>query len=286
MASTVEIAAMRRAIAISAFGLGTTSPNPPVGCVILDADGQMIGEGFHRRKGEAHAEGHALAAAGAASYGGTAVVTLEPCNHAGRAPACRGLLIDAGIARVVVALIDPTSRGEGGVAELRRAGVDVETGVLAGEAELVLGSWLTALGRGIPSVTWAYVQDAAGHRAMPIADLQRFDAVLYPDGGLQEGTPGGHGDTFMLPGQLPAGDPEHVLRTLYASGVRSLLMVGDQRLAAPWVAGGVVDEVVIYLPGRTPSAAAGEPVAPAGFSIAAVRRAGDYMVVQTRRHHR
>ncbi|WP_345409925.1 bifunctional diaminohydroxyphosphoribosylaminopyrimidine deaminase/5-amino-6-(5-phosphoribosylamino)uracil reductase RibD [Nonomuraea salmonea] len=113
---------MRRAIALSALGLGTTSPNPSVGCVILDEDGRVVGEGFHRRKGEAHAEGNALAAAGPEARGGTAVVTLEPCNHVGRAPACRALLIEAGIARVVVAVIDPTSRGEGGVAALRQAG--------------------------------------------------------------------------------------------------------------------------------------------------------------------
>jgi diaminohydroxyphosphoribosylaminopyrimidine deaminase/5-amino-6-(5-phosphoribosylamino)uracil reductase len=77
---------MRQAIALSALGLGTTSPNPPVGCVILDAQGLVAGQGFHRRKGEAHAEVNALAAAGNRARGGRAVVTLEPCNHHGATP--------------------------------------------------------------------------------------------------------------------------------------------------------------------------------------------------------
>jgi diaminohydroxyphosphoribosylaminopyrimidine deaminase/5-amino-6-(5-phosphoribosylamino)uracil reductase len=85
-ASTAEISAMRHAIATSALGLGSTSPNPPVGCVILDRNGRPAGEGYHRRKGEPHAEANALAAAGARATGGTAVVTLEPCNHHGRTP--------------------------------------------------------------------------------------------------------------------------------------------------------------------------------------------------------
>lgn len=79
-----EIAAMQRAVAISALGLGSTSPNPPVGCVILDRHGTPAGEGYHRRKGESQAEVNALAAAGSRAAGGTAVVTAEPCNHYGR----------------------------------------------------------------------------------------------------------------------------------------------------------------------------------------------------------
>src|SRR5947199_392297 len=114
VASTREVEAMRLAIALSAHGLGTTSPNPPVGCVILDRAGQLVGTGYHRRKGEPHAEAYALADAGRRAAGGTAVVTLEPCNHVGRTPACRQLLVDAGVARVVIAVLDPTSRGDGG----------------------------------------------------------------------------------------------------------------------------------------------------------------------------
>ena len=113
MATDAETAAMRRAIALSAAGLGTTSPNPPVGCVLLGPGGEIVGEGFHEREGEAHAEVQALTAAGSLAAGATAVVTLEPCNHQGRTPPCRQALIDAGIRRAVVAGIDPTSRGAG-----------------------------------------------------------------------------------------------------------------------------------------------------------------------------
>src|ERR1041384_6563397 len=124
-----EAAAMRQAIALSTLGIGSTSPNPPVGCVILDATGQLASAGYHQRKGESHAEVHALAAAGERARGGTAVVTLEPCNHHGRTPPCHQALIDAGIARVLIAVMDPTSRGAGGAARLRDAGVHVQTDV-------------------------------------------------------------------------------------------------------------------------------------------------------------
>lgn len=273
---------MRRAIALAALGLGTTSPNPPVGCVILDAGGHVVGEGFHRRKGEAHAEGNALAAAGPAARGGTAVVTLEPCNHVGLAPACRALLIEAGIARVVVALIDPTSRGAGGVAELRRAGVDVEVGVLQDEAERVLRPWLTALRRGTPYVTWAYSADTEDGREESPVEVRCYDAVLGEDGRLREGVPGGHGDTFVLPDKLPQDEPEKTLRILYSSGVRSLLVLGERGAAERYSSAGLVDELLVRLSDRAASSQGG-PLPPAGFRIANVRRLQDHMLIQARR---
>ncbi len=131
---------MRRAIAVSAAGIGTTSPNPPVGCVLLLPDGRLLGEGYHERKGEAHAVPQALTAAGPPLPGGaTAVITLEPCQQAGRRPPCSQALIEAGISRVVIALADPAAPGPGGAAALRAAGLEVETGVLAAEASVVLG---------------------------------------------------------------------------------------------------------------------------------------------------
>lgn len=166
MATAAEIAAMRRAIGVSAAGIGATSPNPPVGCVVLDRAGRVLGEGYHERKGEAHAETQALAAAGTLAEGATAVVTLEPCNHHGRTPPCRQALIDAKVRRVVIAVIDPTSRGEGGAAALRRAGVDVETGVLADEAHVVLGSWLSSQQIRRPIISWPYLISADGIAAL------------------------------------------------------------------------------------------------------------------------
>jgi len=155
-ASAAEIAAMRRALALAARGIGITSPNPVVGCVILDRAGEPAGAGWHERAGGPHAEIVALRAAGERAEGGTAVVTLEPCDHTGRTGPCTTALIGAGIARVVVAVRDPHRLAAGGAATLRRAAVDVVTGVLADEAERLNEAWLTFVRRGRPFVTWKY----------------------------------------------------------------------------------------------------------------------------------
>ncbi|WP_405140319.1 bifunctional diaminohydroxyphosphoribosylaminopyrimidine deaminase/5-amino-6-(5-phosphoribosylamino)uracil reductase RibD [Sphaerisporangium sp. NBC_01403] len=291
MASQVEIQAMRHAIALSAHGLGTTSPNPPVGCVVVDGQGRILGEGYHHRKGEAHAEGNALCAAGGAAIGATAIVTLEPCNHVGRAPACRQLLIDAGIVRVVVALVDPTSRGEGGVAALRNAGVEVEVGVLADEAELVLGPWLSALRTGRPTITWSYIADVSGPASaldrMPgVMELRKgVDAVLHADGRLEEGVLGGHGAGMInIPSRIH-GDGDTALRSLYAGGVRSLLIDGGAGLTEPLLSEGLIDYVVAYLPHMSPSSSTGlgHEIVLAGFRITQISRAADHVCVHARR---
>ena len=157
---------MRRAVALSTRSLGTTSPNPPVGAVVLDASGQVVGEGWTRPPGGPHAEVVALADAGDRARGGTAVVTLEPCRHTGRTGPCTTALLEAGVARVVVACADPTEQAGGGVEVLREAGVDVETGVLADEAERgPLEAWLTSRGSGRPFVTWKYAATLDGRSA-------------------------------------------------------------------------------------------------------------------------
>src|SRR5690349_23534872 len=127
--------AMGRAIALAARGLGTTSPNPVVGCVLLSAAGEVVGEGFHAYAGGPHAEIVALAQAGERARGGTAVVTLEPCNHTGRTGPCAQALIQAGLRRVVIAVDDPNPVASGGAATLRAAGLQVETGIGRAEAE-------------------------------------------------------------------------------------------------------------------------------------------------------
>ena len=126
---------MRRALALAALAEGRTSPNPLVGAVVLDADGRLVGEGFHARAGQPHAEVGALAQAGEAARGGTMCVTLEPCCHHGRTPPCSEAVLQAGITRVVIALEDPDPRvAGGGITQLRQAGVEVITGVLREEA--------------------------------------------------------------------------------------------------------------------------------------------------------
>jgi len=165
MASTTEHAAMRRALELAPRGLGATSPNPVVGCVVLDADGRVAGEGWHERAGGPHAEVAALAAAGSAARGGTAVVTLEPCAHTGRTGPCTLALLEAGIARVVHAVDDPTAAAGGGASVLRAAGVDAEGGVLGEEGERVAEAWLTSVRRGRPHVTWKLAATLDGRSA-------------------------------------------------------------------------------------------------------------------------
>ncbi|WP_422752289.1 bifunctional diaminohydroxyphosphoribosylaminopyrimidine deaminase/5-amino-6-(5-phosphoribosylamino)uracil reductase RibD [Micromonospora sp. WMMD708] len=157
--------AMRRAIELGARGLGTTSPNPVVGCVLLDADGVVVGEGFHAYTGGPHAEIVALAQAGERARGGTAVVTLEPCDHTGRTGPCSHALIRAGIARVVIAVPDPNPVASGGAATLRAAGVRVEFGVRADEAEAGNVAWLTSMRRGWPYLIWKYAATLDGRSA-------------------------------------------------------------------------------------------------------------------------
>ncbi|WP_433255522.1 bifunctional diaminohydroxyphosphoribosylaminopyrimidine deaminase/5-amino-6-(5-phosphoribosylamino)uracil reductase RibD [Streptosporangium sp. CA-135522] len=156
---------MRRAIELAAHGRGTTSPNPIVGCVVLDASGQVAGEGFHAYAGGPHAEVVALRAAGERARGGTAYVTLEPCDHTGRTGPCALALLEAGIARVVVAVNDPNPMAAGGADRLRRHGVVVETGVLAEEAERGNTEWLTSVRLGRPHVTWKYAATLDGRSA-------------------------------------------------------------------------------------------------------------------------
>lgn len=254
MPTANEITAMRQAIALSALGLGTTSPNPPVGCVILDRHGDQVGTGFHRRKGEPHAEANALASAGSRADGGTAVVTLEPCNHVGVTPACRQILLDANVARVLIAIIDPTSRGEGGAAVLKAAGVDVEVGVLADEAQSVLGPWLTATRRRRPWVNW--LPFAALANTCDTADLtavrelrQQADIVICPDGRVLEGIPGGHGKgRFHHPPTIDSTDPVASLNQLFDAGTRTALVVGDTAFARVLLAREAIDQALIDLP--------------------------------------
>lgn len=147
--------ALRRAIDLAALGAGTVLPNPVVGCVLLSPDGRVVGEGYHRRAGGPHAEVVALADAGAAARGATAVVTLEPCNHTGRTGPCSVALIEAGVAAVVVAVRDPWPAAAGGIETLRAAGIAVTQaqGEIADAAADVNRVWLTSTRRGRPFVT-------------------------------------------------------------------------------------------------------------------------------------
>ena len=160
-----ELAAMDRAISLAALGLGETSPNPSVGAVILDKHGTVVGEGRTAPAGGPHAEVLALQQAGDRARGGTAVVTLEPCNHTGRTGPCTLALHDAGIARVVVAVTDPNPLAAGGIDTLRAAGIATTTGVRAAEAADGLRYWLTAVPRERPYIVWKYAATLDGRSA-------------------------------------------------------------------------------------------------------------------------
>lgn len=156
-ATAAELAALVRAVRIAAQGAGTVLPNPVVGCVLLDAAGRVIGEGFHQRAGQPHAEVLALRAAGSRTRGSTAVVTLEPCNHTGRTGPCTEALIRAGVSRVLVAVRDPWLPAAGGMDRLTAAGIQVvdlsERPESAGAHE-VNRVWLTSIRLRRPFVTF------------------------------------------------------------------------------------------------------------------------------------
>src|SRR5579885_399977 len=148
---------MHRALAQGELVRGTTSPNPPVGAVVLAADGRLVGEGATAPAGGPHAEIVALAAAGDAARGGTVVVTLEPCAHTGRTGPCTAALIEAGVAKVIYAVADPNPVAAGGAETLREAGIAVHAGLDSQAAVSgALRPWLHAVQTGRPFVTWKY----------------------------------------------------------------------------------------------------------------------------------
>ena len=160
--SDIERSAMRHALELAASPGVPLGPNPRVGCVLLDAEGHTIAEGFHRGAGSPHAEVDALNRAGAAARGATAVVTLEPCNHTGRTGPCAQALIDAGVRRVVIAQRDTNPVAVGGADTLRAAGVEVETEVLVDEARRLNRVWTFAVEHGRPFVTWKFATTLDG----------------------------------------------------------------------------------------------------------------------------
>jgi diaminohydroxyphosphoribosylaminopyrimidine deaminase/5-amino-6-(5-phosphoribosylamino)uracil reductase len=156
--SAADHAFMARAIALTERGRDTSTPNPNVGCVLVKAD-RIIGEGWHDRAGEPHAEAKALAAATESAEGATAYVTLEPCSHQGRTGPCADALMAARISRVVAALEDPNPEVKGrGFARLRGAGIQVDVGLLASEAAEAHRGFLSRMQRGRP---WMRVKSAA-----------------------------------------------------------------------------------------------------------------------------
>ena len=224
--------AMGRARELGWSALGRTSPNPAVGAVVLDAAGQVVGEGATQPPGGPHAEVEALAQAGERARGGTAVVTLEPCDHTGRTGPCSAALLAAGVARVVVAVPEPTGPAGGGARRLREGGVDVEVGFEQAEAaDGALAAWLLGVRERRPQVVWKVASTLDGRVAAsdgtsrwitgPVARATvhrlraTFDAVL------------------VGAGTVLADDPQLTVRDVPGADHQPLRVVLDRRGRVP-----------------------------------------------------
>jgi diaminohydroxyphosphoribosylaminopyrimidine deaminase/5-amino-6-(5-phosphoribosylamino)uracil reductase len=286
MTTPIDIDAMTRAVELGASVRASTPPNPWVGCVLETADGRRF-EGATQPAGGPHAEAVALAAAreaGASMSGATAWVTLEPCSHHGRTPPCADALIDAGVARVVVAVEDPDPKVAGqGIARLASAGLDVTLGVGAHAASDVLAPYLHQRRTGRPFVVLKLAASFDGRTAAPDgtsqwltgpearADAHRLraesDAVLVGAGTVRaddpaltvRDAPAPRGDPVrVVLGRAPAGAKVHpclersgdlgdVLDELGALGHIQVLVEGGARVAHDIHQAGLVDRYVLYL---------------------------------------
>jgi diaminohydroxyphosphoribosylaminopyrimidine deaminase/5-amino-6-(5-phosphoribosylamino)uracil reductase len=238
---------MRAAIALSRRARGSTWPNPAVGCVIV-RDGAIIAQGVTAPGGRPHAETQALAMAGAAARGATAYVTLEPCSHHGQTPPCADALIEAGIARVVVAAGDPDKRVNGaGIARLRNAGIEIITGVLEAEATEMLAGFFARVRLGRPRVTLKLAATLDGRIATATGESQwitgtparkaahalrgQHDAVLVGVGTVLADDPD-------LTCRIPGYAPHPCVRVIFDSHIRTPLMarvVSTAHDAPTWI---------------------------------------------------
>jgi diaminohydroxyphosphoribosylaminopyrimidine deaminase / 5-amino-6-(5-phosphoribosylamino)uracil reductase len=175
--AAIDYVYMARALQLAARGTYSTAPNPAVGCVLLDAHGALVGEGWHHRAGQPHAEVYALHAASIRARGGTAYVTLEPCSHHGRTPPCAAALIAAGVSRVVAAMQDPNPRVAGdGLRQLDAAGIVTAVGVLESEARELNRGFVSRMTRGRPWVTVKLGSSADGRTALADGSSQWITA--------------------------------------------------------------------------------------------------------------
>ena len=163
---------MASAIRLARRGLYTTTPNPNVGCVIVN-QGEVVGEGWHRKTGEPHAEINALRRAGERAHGATAYVTLEPCSHHGRTGPCADALIAAGVKQVYIAMQDPNPKVAGdGIQKLRDAGIDVQTGLLEARARALNPGFIKRMESGRPFVRVKMAMSLDGRTAMATGESQ------------------------------------------------------------------------------------------------------------------
>jgi diaminohydroxyphosphoribosylaminopyrimidine deaminase / 5-amino-6-(5-phosphoribosylamino)uracil reductase len=274
---------LERALELAERGRGTTHPNPVVGAVVT-RDGEVVGEGWHERKGGPHAEVAALEAAGDRARGGTLYVTLEPCRSFGETPPCTAAVQAAGIARVVVASLDPSPEAGGGLEELRAAGVEVELaeGKVAELARRQTEAWRTWVTQARPFVTYKAAVTLDGRVSVPgsrwvsgeesrrrVHELRAAsDAVAVGMGAVRADNPrldARDVDADRQPrrlafggGPLPkdselellSGPLEEELRRLANEGVQSLLLEGGPTLATAFLRAGLVDKLLLFVAPR------------------------------------
>ena len=234
---------MARALELAQRGLYTTDPNPRVGCVLVRG-GEVVGEGWHERAGEPHAEVHALRAAGEAARGATAYVTLEPCCHHGRTPPCSLALIEAGVSRVVAAMEDPNPQVAGnGMAQLRAAGIEVRSGLLADQAEALNPGFVKRMRYGVPYLRCKLAMSLDGRTAMASGESKWItgEAARQDVHRLRA-----RSSAIMTGiGTVLADDPSMNVRLEGETGPEPLRVVLDPRLSTPESAR------MLALPGQT-----------------------------------
>lgn len=224
---------MRAALSLAARHLGQTWPNPAVGCVIVDADGYVVGRGSTQPGGRPHAETQALAMAGERAVGGTAYVTLEPCSHHGKTPPCADALIVAGIERCVSAMEDPDSRvsGRGHAAMLKNRQIAVEVGTLATEAKALNAGFLKRVTEGLPFISLKLATSLDGRTATRSGDSKWITGEPARQfGHLLRAT---HDAIAVGSGTVLADDPELTCRVAGLEHRSPVRVVFDRRGRTP-----------------------------------------------------
>ena len=271
---------LERAIELAEHGRGTTQPNPVVGAVLV-RDGELVGEGWHERKGEAHAEVNALAAAGDRARGSTLFVTLEPCAHTGSTPPCVQAVIDAGVAKVVVGAKDPDPNAAGGLEQLRAAGVEAELadGELGFRARQQIEAWLTWVTKRRPFVTYKVAMTLDGRLTLPGARWisgEESRTLVHELRAASDAVAVGMGTARIDRPTLTArgvGAPKQPRRLVFGSGplpedvdlelrsgplneelgllageeVQSLLLEGGPTLATAFARAGLIDKLLVFV---------------------------------------